>query len=149
MGSLSEYLGGSAGGDASLTGHLNEENPHGISDNKFEVTAGEALLAFAVAYIGTDGNIYTASFDNLNIKAIAGIIESDTLLGNEATIINGDEITNSSWNFTPGNVVYLGLNGEVVDTPPTMSLNSGLLADLGIAKTSDTIVISIKQIIEF
>lgn len=117
--------------------------------------AGSATTAFSSAILGrinasidlsghravtidTFGELIYASNDG---QAAIGILTGAVLSGSEGAILTTGTLTEPSWAWTPGDVIFLGLNGQLTTTPPT----TGIYQRLAIALSSTKIDISMKE----
>jgi hypothetical protein len=118
---------------------IGEQGPNGLNGNLSEIVASESLTAFSV--VNGDGT----KSDSTNIlkrgQAI-GIVTENINSGFSGEVVLFGEITNNSWNFTAGQILYL--NGTTISaTAPS----TGFIQRLGVAITSIKIDLQIQQTI--
>ncbi|MBI3257875.1 MAG: hypothetical protein HYZ54_00085, partial [Ignavibacteriae bacterium] len=85
---------------------------------------------------------YYASKDTSVDKfKILGMTTGAVSIGEAAQVITHGSITESSWNWTVGNPIFLSTNGLLTQTPPT----SGFRMIIGIPQTSNTMFVDISE----
>ena len=101
--------------------------------------AGETLGVYNAVYLGNDGKIYKASNDNLSKSQLLGITINSGIINDDIKIINEGTVVNSSWswNLTLNKKVYLGINGTLTQTIPSISNN--VIVHCGNIESSDII----------
>lgn len=95
--------------------------------------------------LAVDSSLEAILADCTNIghfNAIAGISDSATMIGNYVYPKTSGHLSLIGWSLIPGNTVYLGENGTIVQTIPVSAL---FVKVLGVAVSSDTILINIQQ----
>lgn len=105
-----------------------------------ELTAGQDVLAYTVITTNLSGQAVPASADNLNhINRIIGVSQTSATTGQTTSVRKTGVLTNQGWNFTPNQLLYLGLNGDIVTNP-----NLGAFSTyIGYALTANKILINI------
>ena len=86
------------------------------------------------------GRAINASGGYAGETAAIGVTTQAVTTGGILNVMNLGELNGFS-GLTPGNPIYLGLNGVITQTPVT----TGIHQQLGVAKTSSTIIIQIQQ----
>jgi hypothetical protein len=89
-----------------------------------------------------------ASSDNLShADTILGVTTNAAVLGGNCNVVNQGFITESSWAFTPGQNVFLGLNGALTQVTPVFP-GSAFQRVIGVAVSPDTIFVDLGPVIE-
>jgi hypothetical protein len=127
-------------GDIGATGSTGLGLPITIS-----ITAGVNLNQYDLVYSDpNNSNRYNRATNNGNTNqadVIGMVISTSISMGNTGNIILFGNITNPSWNLTPGTRIYLGIAGGLQNTAPT---SSGTYAvPVGLVVTNTTIFINI------
>ncbi len=110
------------------------------STGNIQLSAG-ATISATTAVAAINGLLYPAN--SLDVNQINNVLGMSTNGGVAGTLISFQQtgiIGLPSWNFTPGNPVFVGTTGPVTQTPPT----SGFLQILGTALTSKTMILNIQ-----
>lgn len=84
---------------------------------------------------------YASNTSLAECKGIIGITTGAASAGQPATIRLNGELTEPTWSFTPGELVYLSTSGGLTQTIPI----TGVLLVLGFAETANTMFIDIKS----
>ena len=110
------------------------------STGNIQLSAGTTISATtAIAAI----NVLLYPANSSDINQFNNVLGMSTNGGAAGTLISFQQtgiIGLPSWNFTPGNPVFVGTTGPVTQTPPT----SGFLQILGTALTSKTMILNIQ-----
>lgn len=114
--------------------------------------AGIILERFAATALGghravalVDGQADYASADNLaTALACFGITIGAVASGAKARVQIAGRIVEGSWNWTPNEPIYLGLNGLLTQTPPT---GGNIVRQLGLAETATSMLVQIQPAI--
>lgn len=91
----------------------------------------------AIALDPSGGLIYASN----DLVPAIGILTGAAISGGEGSVLTAGSLTEPTWTWTPGDVIFLGLNGQLTTTPPT----TGIYQRLAIALSSTKIDISIKE----
>jgi hypothetical protein len=102
--------------------------------------AGEALGGQRAVYIAAGEARYASAADD-SAAVVAGITTGAVADGDTATYQLSGAMTEPSWNWTPELPVFLGLSGQLTQTPPA----AGAIVELGIALTPQTIVVRVQR----
>lgn len=102
--------------------------------------AGEALGGHRAIYISAGEARYATAADD-SAAVVAGITTGAAGVGDAVEYQLSGELTEPSWNWTPELPVFLGLNGQLTQTPPT----AGAIVELGIALTPQTIIVRVQR----
>lgn len=107
-----------------------------------EVTAiaGEAIGLGAPVYKQADDKFYECSSEDPATREIIGLAAAAASLGDSVTAIATGLFTLGGWSWTVGQPVYVGLNGNLTQTPPI----DGYLAVIGHAVAAATILLHIE-----
>ncbi len=112
----------------------------------YNVLGGGATTVVAAENLGGHRIVtvegYYASKDNLSDKfKILGMTTGAVVSGDDASIITHGFITESSWNWTVGNPIFLDANGLLTQTPPI----GGFRMIIGIPQTSTSMFVDISE----
>lgn len=123
---------GPAGPDSCLTG----------------VTAGETIIAYQAVYVENDVAFLASNDDIPNFLNFAGIAKVGALVSQAIDISTSGTIENPGWSFTvPGNI-YLGLNGQLTQTPVSQ-INGNVHRFIGEVISPTRIIIRIEDAVVF
>ena len=106
-------------------------------------TAGQNLSGHKVISAASDGKALYADVNTVTTTAIIGISLNAALHNDTVNVQNSGTLQHSGWSFTPQEPVFVGLNGQLTQTP----LNAAYSAEIGVAISPDTILINIQPII--
>lgn len=113
--------------------------PTGSTHNHLlTITAAEPLGGHRVA---TVGGLYADSSNPAHAYAVAGITLQAVSTGATVDAQYIGELTESSWNWTPDEPVFLGSAGMLTQAAPDV----GFILQIGIPTTSTTLLIDIQQ----
>ena len=114
-----------------------------IGNSAIEYVAGENITSYQPLIID-DGVLKVASnIDDSHTGKFIGLASNSSNLGGDVTVLFHGEVENSGWNFTLGNFIYIGANGLITDTTPSI----GFLQSIGHASATNKIILNIKQAI--
>lgn len=86
-------------------------------------TAAIAISGHVAAKVEATGKISPASSDTLSDAArLVGITLNAAAQDADCTVQAGDVITHSGWAFTPDALIFLGLNGALVESVPVSAV---------------------------
>lgn len=122
----------------SLEEHVNDASKHVSFDKNLQ--AGEYIEEFRVVR-QENGTAYVADHRYDSALGTIGICTNSTPLGGSAVIRTAGELVINGVNFT-SNIVYLGENGELVETPPS----TGYVIIIGRVLNNNTILIDIEML---
>jgi len=101
-----------------------------------ELVAGEDLTQYQlVRFVG--GVLKVASSDDISRMPVDGMVLASVSSGETVDMLDEGVVENPSWSFTPGNPIYAGPNGTIVQTPP--STPNSVVQKLGVALTATKI----------
>ncbi len=102
--------------------------------------AGESLGGHRIvrAY-NEDKVLYASNSDLSQLHNILGLTTGAASIGSDVAVLVSGEIIEPSWNFTQDQYVYLGLNGQLTQTPPS----SGFLLVVGTAIAPTVVFVKI------
>lgn len=113
--------------------------PSGIEKAIIKV-AGEALGGNRIVVLdATEKAFYANKSDLTNAEKILGVTMGAASLGANVTIQTYGEMEDSSFNFTLNQSIYVGLNGQMTQTPPT----TGFLRSIGFPITATKLFIDL------
>ena len=119
--------------------------PPGPSGNGMAVTdkiAAVALGGHRVVYLTTNDDLGYASVDDSStIPTLLGITTGAVEAGVAPTVLVFGDMTEPGWSWTPGQPVYLGINGGLTQTPPVI----GTTYILAVAITSTQIFVNPRE----
>lgn len=106
------------------------------------IDAAQDILAYKIITVNTSGDAVYASSDNLDhVNRILGIAKGSVQTGHKVHIRNKGLLSNSGWSWTPNQILYLGLNGDITANP-----NIGLFSNsIGFAVTNNIILVNISR----
>lgn len=109
-------------------------------NSSLSFNSAETILAYKLITTNIDGLAIYASSDNFSsINKIIGVSKNSATVGGLVYVETSGLLTNTGWNWVPGQLLYLGLNGDI-----TSSTNTGIFSNnIGYAVTSDSIFINI------
>lgn len=107
--------------------------------NTETVVAAEALGGHRV--ITTDG-YYADASNTTHAYRVFGVTIGAASIGTVATVRTFGEIAESGWNWTMGEPVFLGANGNVTQTPPSAP---SLCVVIGRPKNATTLFVDIQE----
>ena len=107
-----------------------------------ERIAGQILGGHRAVWINAGQAFYASADDLTSSELVAGITTMAVSSGDSVVIQNAGEITEPSWNWSQG-VVYLGLNGQLTQTPPS----SGVNTEIGVALSATKLLVRIQRAI--
>lgn len=108
-----------------------------ININSFPFISTEDIPKFSL--ICATGDLANTN-ELIDYDRILGIALDDTPLGSEGRYVNIGEITNPSWNFLPGDVIYL--NGKNLSKVPA---DSGFIYRVGLMRTPTIMVLCLQD----
>lgn len=106
-------------------------------------TAGQNLSGHRVISAASDGKAIYADVNTVTTSAIIGISLNAASLNDAVNIQTSGMLQHTGWSFTPQEPVFAGLNGQLTQTPP----NAAYSAEIGVALSTDTLIINIHPII--
>jgi hypothetical protein len=105
---------------------------------------GESASAYRMVYADLDGKVYLASSDDvLTAKSIRGISIQAGSEDDEVIVVSEGEVTNSSWNWSGNQNLYLGVGGVISNTRPI----TGYLVRVGYSVAPDKMYVRIGSVI--
>lgn len=108
-------------------------------------TAELNISKYKVVKFTDQDSIGYASVSNLgDIDKVLGVAYNFSLANQLVTVQTRGELQNDAWSWTFGDPIYLGLNGELVDTPPVSTFQK----QIGVAIASDKIYIDLQPSLE-
>lgn len=124
--------------------HVGIQGPPGSASSGGVITgiAGEALGGHRMVTTDSTGKIIHASHATLaHAGRVIGMTTGAAANGATATIQIHGSITEGSWAWTPGSILFLAASGLVTATPPA----SGFVQVIGYAQSATTIYIQLHQ----
>lgn len=102
------------------------------------LTAGAALGGHRIVIIDQDSRAqYASSMDVSHALKIIGLTRGAAVEGDMVAVQRAGRITESSWNWAPGQPVFLGDNGLLTQVPPSLPTSLfSLIVGFPIAPTS-------------
>lgn len=106
------------------------------------VTAGATLSGhMAVAYDSTGALVPASADDAAQLLRLVGITTGAVGAGLPATVQRQDVLDHAGWAFTPGQPVYLGLAGALVQAVPP---GAAFIQVLGLALTPTRLLVGLQ-----
>lgn len=85
--------------------------------------AAENVSGHHVMGVDASGQVFAAGADTLShALRIAGVSLNAAVAGDDVTVVGAGLVQNDGWAFTPGQPVYLGLAGALVQALPVGAL---------------------------
>ena len=110
------------------------------SDSAVYVANG-AISGHVVAAETTPGAVVPASVNNAtHMLRIVGITTNASISGGNVAVQHRRTLTHPGWAFTPNALVYLGLSGALVQTPPVAQFTQVI----GVAQSATSLLVSIQ-----
>lgn len=116
--------------------------PGDTSGSSITLVAGIPISGHKVVITGLNNKIEYA--DNTIISTsylVLGISQNAAIIGDPVSVKYTGEIIEPSWNWIPNLPIYCGTNGNLTQMIPTV----GFILLMGIATTSNSMIVSIKQ----
>lgn len=105
-------------------------------------TAGESLSGHRMVTTNSSGEIiYASNLSSAHSGRVIGMTTGAAAMGATATVQTAGPITESSWAWTPGSLLWIGANGQVGGMPPV----TGWVQAIGYAQTPTTIFLQLTQ----
>ncbi len=108
------------------------------------VIAGENISGHTAYVISTGGKAYIADPANPTHQFVQGITISAATADNPVQIQRDGILTHNGWFFNAGEVVFLGLNGQITQTLPITAIFQKVL---GVAITPTAVSLNIQPAI--
>lgn len=120
---------------------VNGQGPAGTSTSPSYTTAA-ALSGHQVLALNSAGLALYASADDLSMAfRIVGISNNAASSGGSITVQDKDVMTHGGWSWTPGQIIYLGLNGALTGTVP---VSATFILVMGKALSATSILVGIQ-----
>lgn len=120
---------------------VNGQGPAGTSTSPSYTTAA-ALSGHQVIALNSSGLAIYASADDLSMAfRVVGISHNAASSGASITVQDRDVMTHGGWSWTPGQVIYLGLNGVLSSTVP---VSATFILVMGKALSATSILVGIQ-----
>ena len=114
----------------------------GSSSNLETRNAAETLSALKCVYAFSSNSVKLANNNQTLSNALVFGITITAAQVNESTLIQtSGTLRDSSFTFSAGTILYLGINGSITSTPPTV----GFLTQVAVAQGPGQIFINIKE----
>lgn len=125
---------------SAVTGPRGPQGLPGPDGNTLPYEAGTSILAYKAVTTDADGRLgYASSSTPEHMDQVLGLSVQAGLEGAQVQVKTFGQITNTGWNWTPGQPLFLGLNGEITANP-----NTGVFClAIGYAQTQHQIFIRI------
>lgn len=104
---------------ASVTRVIGVQGPSGAASNTISATAGTNLSGHRVVALYADKAYYATSVNTVYAHSVAGVTTGAAEEGETATIRIQGEMTESSWSWTPGAPLFLGIDGAISESSTT------------------------------
>lgn len=108
------------------------------------IASGSVSGHKVVVFSDVNTVVYADNQTLAHSQIVIGVTRGAALNGDEIFIAkNGDGITEGSWNWTAGSVIYLGANGALTQTPPVAPAVFSLI--VGYAISATTMYVQIRE----
>lgn len=95
-----------------------------------------------IAVIADTGGVSPASSSNLDhVSSVIGITNAAVTTGGTVEVVTSGSITEPSWNWTPGEPVFLSSNGTLSHAVPSI----GFILQMGVASSATSISMLMRQ----
>jgi hypothetical protein len=138
-----DYIAIATPGPPGVPGDPGPAGPPGSGSEYLAIaaTAGADLSGHRAVYRRPDGLIDYASAGDLDqLTTAIWITTGAAVSGDDITMVELGELTESSWAWMPGSPIFLGLSGLLTQTAPATP-GSAFSAVLGYAPTSTTMYV--------
>ena len=99
-----------------------DTNPE-VGVDKQSYIAGESIQRFGLVYLTSVSNIVRKASNVSSVSApVIGMALTTVPANNEGSFLRRGQVYNPSWNWTLGLPIFLGLDGNMTQTPPTADL---------------------------
>jgi hypothetical protein len=126
---------------------VSKEGPQGPpgEPTTYRYIAGETLSGHRVVALSTSNHVLYASNTNTSqLNTVLGITTGAALGGEYVNVKFAGMLVEPTWNWAPGLPVYLGANGVLTQTIPTLENGSLFILYMGNPITPTTLYINIK-----
>ena len=107
-----------------------------------QCTAGEALGGHRVVVLNASAEaVYASNAVPEHLHKVLGLTTGAVILGAEATVQTGGEMTEPTWAWTLDAPIFLGVDGLLTQTPPA----SGFLLVVAFPVTATKIFIKLRE----
>jgi len=91
--------------------------------DKQSYMAGEAVQKFGLVYLTSTSNVVRKASNISSATApVVGLALTPLAANNEGSFLRRGQVYNPSWNWTLGLPIFLGLDGNMTQTPPSADL---------------------------
>lgn len=116
----------------------------GADASEISHVAGAALGGLRLVVLADDGRlVYADNTDPSHLRRAVWITTAAVVEDDPVVVKTYGEITESGWAWTPGSSLYLGTNGQLTTTPP--SVPAVFLVQVAHAVTPTTIFFNPRQ----
>lgn len=122
--------------ETGIQGPPGPQGPSGSGSTIITGVAGETLSGHRAVTQGPSGFVYASVDDLDHLTDSIYLTLNSAVAGGTINVLSSGDAKEVSWNWTPGQFIYLGLNGNLVQSPPTGAL---FLRVLGASINSDEI----------
>lgn len=120
---------------------VNGQGPAGTSTRPAYTTAA-ALSGHQVIALDLSGLAIYATSDDVSLAfRVVGISTGAASSGASITVQDKDVMTHGGWSWTPGQLIYLGLNGVLTNTVP---VSATFILVMGKALSATSILVGIQ-----
>lgn len=108
--------------------------------------AGQTLSGHRAVCVKSDGKVYYADANTPSCKSVIGLTTHSAAINETVAVQTTGQLSNvGGWSFTPGALVFVGENGQIVSTP----VGTAFFSNVGLAVSADTINIEVQPTILF
>lgn len=128
-------------GPRGLPGASGTNGSNGRDGGTITRIAGEAIGGHRVVRVVSGKSYYVNQNDDDQVTAAIGVTTGAADADAEQVIVLSGEVTESSWNWTPGQPLYLNGIGELSHSVP----QTGAVRQIAIAESETTIIVCLQM----
>jgi hypothetical protein len=105
-----------------------------------EYEAGEVLNGHRAIVVINNLAYHADQSNPAHLSLVRGITVQSAIAGDNVIVQIGGPVQEPSWSWTPNLPIFVGINGQLTQTPPT----TGWLLEIGVADTTTKIIVEPK-----
>lgn len=110
-----------------------------------EYTAGAALSGHKVVRLSGNTALYASNASLSHLGRAVGITTGAASMGAPVTVQHGGELSEPSWNWDVSLPVYLGANGALTQSVPTLAGGAVFIQIIGVPTDATTLFIDLRE----